>query len=121
VRGLASENLHKTGHRRLWTQAVKRSRSWPYLNEIALRRSCSFLPAMLTSRVAKRVAIAAFVVETTNFGWSVRAGTQRMALFVSQRQALEEVKKRRAELTARRQRSTIIVTGSEPVTKGRRY
>ena len=90
MRGLASENLHKTGHRRLWTQAGKRSRRWPYLNEIALRRSCSFLPAMLTSRVVKRATITAFVVEPTNFGWSVLAGTQRMPLFVSQRQALED-------------------------------
>ena len=76
---------------------------------------------MLTSCVAKRATTKAFVVEPTNYGWSVRAGTERMGLFVTQRQALEEVKKRRAELTAKRQRSTIIVTGSEPLTRGKRY
>jgi hypothetical protein len=76
---------------------------------------------MLTSCVAKRVTITTFVVEPTNYGWSVRVGTERMGLFLTQRQALEEVKKRRAELAAKRQRSTIIVTGSEPLTRGKRY
>jgi hypothetical protein len=39
-----------------------------------------------------------------------------MGLFVTQRQALDEVKKRRAELTAKGQRSAVVITGSEPVT-----
>jgi hypothetical protein len=43
-----------------------------------------------------------------------------MGLFVTQRQALDAVKKRRAELAAKGQRSTVIVTGSEPVTTGKR-
>jgi len=76
---------------------------------------------MLSLCVAKRSTITTFVVEPTNYGWSVCAGTERMGLFVTQRQALEEAKKRRAELTAKGQRSTIIVTGSEPVTTGKRY
>jgi hypothetical protein len=43
-----------------------------------------------------------------------------MGLFVTQRQALDEVKKRRAELAAKGQRSTLVVTGSEPVPIGNR-
>jgi len=43
-----------------------------------------------------------------------------MGLFVTQRQALDEVKKRRAALTARGQRSTVVVTGSEPVSSAGR-
>src|SRR5262249_38705395 len=69
-----------------------------------------------THQMAKRATIPTFVVEPTNHGWSVCAGTERMGLFATQRQALEEVKRRRAELTAKGQRSTIIVTGSESVT-----
>jgi len=48
---------------------------------------------MLTSCVAKRSTITTFVVEPTNYGWPVCAGTKRMGLFVTQRQALEEAKK----------------------------
>src|SRR5262245_43154958 len=57
-----------------------------------------------THRMAKRATITTFVVEPTNHGWSVCAGTEGMGLFVTQRQALEEVKRRRAELTAKGQR-----------------
>jgi hypothetical protein len=42
-----------------------------------------------------------------------------MGLFVTQRQALEDVKKRRAALAAKGQRSTVIITGSEPVPTGK--
>jgi len=59
------------------------------------------------SCVAKRSTITTFVIEPTNYGWSVPAGTERRGLYVTQRQALEDVKKRRAELTAKGQRSTI--------------
>ena len=69
---------------------------------------------MLISRVAKRATTTTFVVEHTQYGWSVGTGSHRMGLFVTQRQALDEVRKRRAELTARGQRSTVVVTGSEP-------
>jgi len=44
-----------------------------------------------------------------------------MGLFVTQRQALDDVKKRRAELAAKGKRSSVVVTGSEPVTAGRRF
>lgn len=70
---------------------------------------------MLILDVAKRATTTTFVVEHTNYGWSVGAGTERMGLFVTQRQALDEVKKRRAELSAQGRHSTLVVTGSEPV------
>ena len=54
-----------------------------------------------------------FFVELTDYGWSVRAGTERLGLFVTQRQALKDVKKRRDELTAKGQKSTLVVTGGE--------
>jgi len=66
--------------------------------------------------VAKRATTTTFIVEHTSYGWSVGAGAKRMGLFVTQRQALDEVKKRRAELTAKGQRSAVVITGSEPVT-----
>jgi hypothetical protein len=79
-----------------------------------------FLAPVLCSCVANRATTTTFVVEHTDYGWSVGAGTERMGLFVTQRQALDAVKKRRAELAAKGQRSTVIVTGSEPVTTGKR-
>jgi hypothetical protein len=82
--------------------------------------SSSWLATVLRSRVAKRATTTTFVVEHTDYGWSVGAGTEHMGLFVTQRQALDEVKKRRAELAAKGQRSTIIVSGTEPVTTGKR-
>jgi len=69
--------------------------------------------------MAKRATTTTFVVQHTDYGWSVGAGTERMGLFVTQRQALDDVKKRRAALAAKGQRSTVIVTGSEPVTTGK--
>jgi len=71
-------------------------------------------------RVTKRAITTTFVVEHTNYGWSVGVGSERMGLFVTQRQALDEVKRRRTELTAKGQRSTLVVTGSEPVSIGNR-
>jgi hypothetical protein len=49
-----------------------------------------------------------FLVEPTNDGWSVGVGDERLSLFATQRRAL--VKKRRARLTAKGQRSTVLVT-----------
>jgi hypothetical protein len=54
-----------------------------------------------------------FLVEYTEYGWSVGAGDERLGLFVTQQQALNDVKKRRAKLTAKGQRSTVLVTGHE--------
>jgi len=90
--------------RTVWSRLARRS--WSETSGPSAR-------TRTTHRKAKRATITTFVVEPTNHGWSVRAGTERMGLFVTQRQALEEVKRRRAELTAKGQRSTIIVTGRE--------
>jgi len=69
---------------------------------------------MLRSCVAKRVTTTTFVVEPTNYGWSVGCGATRVGLFMTQRQALDAVKKCRAELTAKGQRSTVVVRASDP-------
>ena len=84
------------------------------------RAARQLLPTVLRSRVAKRAMTTTFVVENTSYGWSVGAGTKHVGLFVSQRQALDEVRKRRAELTAKGQRSAVVVRGSEPVITGGR-
>jgi hypothetical protein len=57
---------------------------------------------------------SSFVVEPTDHGWSVRQGTERLGLFLTQRQALGDVRKRRAELKIKGRESTLSVTGSEP-------
>ena len=46
--------------------------------------------------------------------WLVRrcCGDERPSLFATQRQAIDDVKKRRARLTAKGQRSTVLVRGS---------
>jgi len=63
--------------------------------------------------VAKRATTTGFFVELTDYGWTVRAGTVRLGLFMTQRHALKDVKKRRDELTAKGQNSTLVVTGNE--------
>ena len=63
--------------------------------------------------MAKQATTTTFLVELTNYGWSVGAGDERLGLFVTQQQALNDVKKRRARLTAKGQRSTVLVTGHE--------
>jgi hypothetical protein len=47
---------------------------------------------MPISSVAKRATTTTFVVEHTNYGWPVGAGAERVGLFVTQRQALDDVK-----------------------------
>jgi hypothetical protein len=54
-----------------------------------------------------------FVVERTVYGWSVGAGSEKLGLFVTQQQALADVKKRRALLASKGGRSTLLVTGQE--------
>jgi hypothetical protein len=54
-----------------------------------------------------------FFVEPTDHGWSVRAGGERVGLFISQRQAVNDAEKRRAELSAMGRESTLTVTGSD--------
>jgi hypothetical protein len=70
--------------------------------------------------MAKQVTTTTFSIAPTDYGWAVGAGGERLGLFVTQRQALEDVKRRRAKLTAKGQRSTVLVTGHELVsTSGR--
>ena len=97
--------------------AMNLSQRLQFLSDPAARY---LLPNMLVSCVTKRATPTTFVVEHTNYGWSVGTGTERMGLFVTQRQALDEVKRRRAELTAKGQRSTLVVTGSESSSTGNR-
>jgi hypothetical protein len=59
-----------------------------------------------------------FLVEPTKYGWSVCAGSRRLGLFTTQRQALEDVKRLRGELRARGKRSTLVVRGSDPEPPG---
>jgi hypothetical protein len=63
--------------------------------------------------VVKAQAITVFSVEPTEYGWSVRDGAKRLGLFVSQRQALDDVRKRRAALKAKGRASSVEVTGEE--------
>ena len=61
-----------------------------------------------------------FSVEPTEYGWSVSDGAERLGLFVSQRQALDDVKKRRVALKAKGRASSVEVTGEETEgTRGR--
>ena len=50
--------------------------------------------------MAKHAIATTFLVAPTDYGWSVDAGGERLGLFVTQRQALDDVKKRRVRLTA---------------------
>jgi hypothetical protein len=68
---------------------------------------------VLDFTVVKETTTTSFFVEATNYGWSVRAGSERLGLFITQRQAISDVKKRRAELKAKGLDSTLSVTGSE--------
>ena len=54
-----------------------------------------------------------FFVEPTQYGWSVRIGTEQVGLFLTQRQALQDVKRRRADLEHKGQHSTLVVTGKD--------
>jgi len=67
--------------------------------------------------VTRRIATS-FLVEPTIYGWSVCAGTKRLGLFTTQRQALEDVKRLRGELNAKGKRSTVEVRGSDPGSPG---
>jgi hypothetical protein len=71
---------------------------------------------VLRSFVAKQAITTIFLVERISDGWSVGVGDERLGLFSTHRQALADVKNRRAMLTAKGQRSTVVVTrhGSSP-------
>jgi hypothetical protein len=68
----------------------------------------------------KRRKQTMFFVEPTDFGWAVRSGEGRLGLFLSQRQALQDVRKRRAELERNGEHSTLVVTGRETESDPRR-
>jgi len=92
-------------------------RNWRKASEkIDLRCGVDLRRFVLHSFVAKQAITMIFLVEPTNVGWSVRIGDELLGSFSTQRQALDDVKNRRAMLTAKGQRSTVIVTkhGSEP-------
>jgi hypothetical protein len=82
-----------------------------YRNIVQIAPSGTLL-IVLCSSVSKR-GTTTFVVEPTQYGWSVRAGTERLALFTAQHQALNDVKRRRTELKAKGKDSTVVVTGHE--------
>jgi hypothetical protein len=63
--------------------------------------------------MVNRTISTSFLVEPTEYGWSVCAGTRRVGLFITQRQALADVKRLRGELRARGKRSTLVVRGSD--------
>ena len=75
---------------------------------------------MLPSFVATQAITTIFVVERISDGWSVSVGEERLGLFATQRQALDDVKKRRAKLTAKGQRSTVLVTAHDLASTGGR-
>ena len=68
---------------------------------------------MISFIVVKTLVTTIFSVEPTEYGWSVSDGAKRLGLFVSQRQALDDVRKRRAVLKAEGRASAVEVTGEE--------
>ena len=90
-------------------------RAPPCLQFAERRQLCYAGPSM-----AKQAITTTFLVAPTDYGWSVDAGGERLGLFLTQRQALDDVKKRRTRLTATGQRSTVLVTGHELVSTGGR-
>jgi hypothetical protein len=80
---------------------------------VTAKLSRKISPIVLFSSVVKQATTTSFFVEPTKYGWSVRAGSERLALFVTQRQALSDVRKRRAALKTEGHDSTLSVHGSE--------
>jgi hypothetical protein len=60
--------------------------------------------------VRKRRITTTFFIEPTEYGWAVRIGDERLGLFMTQRQALTDVDRRRSELAETGHRSTVVVT-----------
>jgi hypothetical protein len=81
------------------------------LSETSCRSRQAVLIVLCSSVPKKGTTI--FVVGQTKYGWSVRVETERLALFTTQRQALDDVKRRRAELQAKGLSSTVVVEGHE--------
>ena len=64
--------------------------------------------------MAKSQKITTFSVEPTEYGWMVRDGAASLGLFVSQRQALDDVRKRQRALKAQGRHSSVEVPVSFP-------
>jgi hypothetical protein len=64
--------------------------------------------------VAKPQKITTFSVEPTEYGWMVKDGVASLGLFVSQRQALDDVRKRQRALKAQGRQSSVKVPVSFP-------
>ena len=62
----------------------------------------------------KQPTTTPFIVEPTAYGWAVRAGTERVGLFMTQRDALNDVKKRCTQVDAQGRRTTVELKGAEP-------
>ena len=62
--------------------------------------------------MVKRAPIQ-FQVELTGYGWSVRVGAAQLGLFTTQRQALDEVRRRRTVMNAEGKTSTVSISGAE--------
>jgi len=63
--------------------------------------------------VGKAPVTTIFSVEPTQYGWSVSDGATWSGLFMSQRQALDDVRKRQAALKAMGRASSVAVIGKE--------
>ena len=63
--------------------------------------------------MAKPQQDTTFSVEPTEYGWMVKDGVASLGLFVSQRQALADAKKRQRALKEEGRRSSVEVTGNE--------
>jgi hypothetical protein len=77
---------------------------------VTCRCSVDLRRFVLHSFVAMQTITTIFLVEPTTVGWCVRIGDEHVGSFSSQRQALDDVKNRRATLTAKGHRSTVVVT-----------
>jgi hypothetical protein len=69
--------------------------------------------SLLCWLVVKAQVTTIFSVGPTAYGWSVSDGAMRLGLFMSQRQALDDVRKRRAALKTKGRASSVEVTGQE--------
>ena len=63
--------------------------------------------------MSKAQATIVFSVESTEYGWSVREANKQLGLFMSQRQALDDVRKRRAVLKKQGLSSSVTVISKE--------
>ena len=50
-----------------------------------------------------------FIVDRTKYGWLVSIGGRRVGIHATQEQALADVDKRRADLTAKGERSSVLL------------